>query len=81
MKIMVMTVIMKMIVNMLFFSNAYKCVFYVFISSVKWGHLENFEPNSTNTIFSTKILWGYLAHFRPDSIRTIKKKKKRTKCL
>ena len=23
------------------------------ISSVKWGHLENLEPNSTNTIFST----------------------------
>ena len=42
--------------------------FYVLISSVKWGHLENFEPNSTNTIFSTKILWGHLAHFGPDSI-------------
>ena len=42
--------------------------FYVLISSVKWGHLENFEPNSINTIFSTKILWGHLAHFEPDSI-------------
>ena len=42
--------------------------FYVLISSVKWGHLENFEPNSTNTIFSTKILWDHLAHFGSDSI-------------
>ena len=28
------------------------CVFYVLISSVKWGHLENLDPNSMNTIFS-----------------------------
>ena len=42
--------------------------FYVLISSVKWGHLENFELNSINTIFSTKILWAHLAHFQPDSI-------------
>ena len=42
--------------------------FLFLISSVKWGHLENFEPNSTNTIFSTKILWGRLAHFGPESI-------------
>ena len=42
--------------------------FYVLISSVKWGHLENFEPNSINTIFSTKILWVDLAHFDPGSI-------------
>ena len=27
--------------------------FYVLISSVKWGHLENLDPNSTNTIVST----------------------------
>ena len=52
------------------------------MSSVKWGHLENFEPNSINTIFSTEILWGHLAHFEPDSVTTIKKKNKiRTKCL
>ena len=44
------------------------CFFYVLISSVKWGHLENFELNSINTIFSTKILWAHLAHFQPDSI-------------
>ena len=42
--------------------------FCVLRSSVKWGHLENFEPNSIITIFSTKILWGHLAHFEPDSI-------------
>ena len=36
-------------------------------SSVKWGHLENLDLNSTNTIFST-ILWGHLAHFEPGSI-------------
>ena len=29
------------------------CVFYILISSVKWGHLENLDPNSTNTILST----------------------------
>ena len=51
MKIMVMTVIMKMILN---------------ISSVKWGHMGNFEPNSIKTIFSTKILWSHLGHFEPD---------------
>ena len=50
--------------------------FYVLISSVKWGHLENFEPNSINTIFSIKILWGHLVHFEPDSVTTIKKKTK-----
>ena len=54
---------------------------YIYISSVKWGHLAHLEPNSTNTIFSTKILWGYLAHFEPDSVTTIKKTKIRTKCL
>ena len=42
--------------------------FYVLISSVKWGHLENFEPNSISTIFSTKILWVHLADFESDSI-------------
>ena len=42
--------------------------FLFLISSVKWGHLENFEPNTTNTIFSTKILWGHLAHFGLESI-------------
>ena len=36
------------------------------VSSVKWGHLANFESNSLNTIFSAKILWGHLAHFEPD---------------
>ena len=25
------------------------------MSSVKWGHLAHFEPNSTNTIFSTNL--------------------------
>ena len=25
----------------------------VLINSVKWGHLGNLDPNSTNTIFST----------------------------
>ena len=42
--------------------------FYVLISSVKWGHLENFELNSINTVFSTKILWGHLAHSESDPI-------------
>ena len=42
--------------------------FCVLISSVKWGHLENFELNSRNTIFSTKIPWGHQAHFELDSI-------------
>ena len=57
MKIMVMTVIMKMILNILFFSKCIEMinvgVFLRFnkykvkhMSSVKWGHLENFEPNS-----------------------------------
>ena len=49
-----------------------KYLFYVLISSVKWGHLENFEPNSINIFFSIKILWGHLAHFEPDSISSIK---------
>ena len=39
-----------------------KCAFYVLISSVKWGHLENLDPNSKNTI-SLPILWGHLSHF------------------
>ena len=41
--------------------------FYILISSVKWGHLEHLDPNSTNTIFSTNPM-GHLAHFEPDSI-------------
>ena len=36
------------------------------VSSVKWGHMGNFEPNSIKTIFSTKILWIHLVHFEPD---------------
>ena len=27
--------------------------FYVLISSIKWGHLKNLEPNSTTTLFFT----------------------------
>ena len=57
MKIMVMTVIMKMILNILFFSKCIEMINVGFflrfnkykvkhMSSVKWGHLENFEPNS-----------------------------------
>ena len=46
-------------------------LFCVLISSAKWGHLENLELNSINTIPSTKILWGHLAHFEPDSVTTI----------
>ena len=65
MMMMVMTLIMKIIVNVLFF---YKCVFYVLMSSVKWGHLGNFGPNSINTILSTKILWGHLGHSEPETI-------------
>ena len=41
-------------------------------SSVKWGHLAHFEPNSTNTI-SLPILWGHLAHFEPGSVTTMTK--------
>ena len=29
------------------------CNLFLLSSSVKWGHLAHFEPNSTNTIFST----------------------------
>ena len=36
-------------------------------SSVKWGHLGNFDPNSTNTI-SLPTLWGHLGHFELGSI-------------
>ena len=46
-------------------------LFCVLISSAKWGHLENLEPNSINTIPSTNILWGHLSHFEPDSVTTI----------
>ena len=42
-------------------------------SSVKWGHLAHFEPNSIKTISSTKILRSHLAHFEPDSVTTITK--------
>ena len=40
-------------------------------SSVKWGHLENLDPNSTNTQFSLLILWGHVSHFEPNSTNTI----------
>ena len=30
--------------------------FYILISSVKWGHLENLDANLTNTIFSTNTM-------------------------
>ena len=43
---MVMTLIMKIIFNILM-------CFYALTSSVKWGHLENLDLNSTNTILST----------------------------
>ena len=43
------------------------CFFYVLISSVKWGHLENLDPNSTNTIFSTNPI-GSSSHFESGSI-------------
>ena len=42
------------------------------ISSVKWGHLTHFEPNSIKTISSIKILWGHLEHLKPNSISSIK---------
>ena len=41
--------------------------FYVLISSVKWGHLANLDPTSTNTIFLPTI-WGQLGHFELGSI-------------
>ena len=28
-------------------------------SSVKWGHMGNFDPNSTNTIFSTNPMGSF----------------------
>ena len=39
-------------------------------SSVKWGHMENLDPNSTNK-FSLPTLWGHLAHFEANSTNTI----------
>ena len=36
-------------------------------SSVKWGRMVNFDPNSTNTIFSTNPM-GHLGHFELGSI-------------
>ena len=36
-------------------------------SSVKWGHMGNFDPTPTNTI-SLPTLWGHLGHFGLGSI-------------
>ena len=47
-------------------------------SSVKWGHLRNFDPNSTNAI-SLPTLWGHLGHFELGSTKIITKTKIRTK--
>ena len=36
-------------------------------SSVKWGHMGNFDPTTTNTIFLTNPM-GHLGHFELGSI-------------
>ena len=43
-------------------------VLFVLMSSVKWGHLGNFELNSKTQFSRLKILCGHLGHFEPDSI-------------